>query len=177
MTVTHLTCACGKFHLEVSGEPIISAECHCQSCRDAGQRLQALPPAVPLQSPNGGTQYILYRSDRVRFPDGTAALKEFRLRPDAPTRRVLTTCCNTPVFVHFKGGHWLSLYASLWPASALPPIELRTMTKDLPAGTRLAGDVPAGARATAGFYARLLKAWVAMGFKSPNIAVANVIDA
>ena len=170
-----LACACGKFHLEVSGEPIISTECHCQSCRDAAARLPAL--AARAQSANGGTHYVLCRKDRIRFPEGTGGLKEFRLAPDSPTRRVLAVCCDTPIFLEFKDGHWLSLYASLWPEHTAPSIELRTMTKDLPPSTSLAGDVPAGALPTAGFYARLLGAWIAMGFKVPAVSVPGVIEA
>lgn len=114
-----LACACGQFHLEVTGEPLITAECHCNSCRAGSQQLAALPLARPMTADNGGTPYVLYRKDRVRFPAGTALLRGYRLSEKAPTRRVVTTCCNTPVFVEFSGGHWLSLYASLWDHSRL----------------------------------------------------------
>ena len=168
---TRLACACGRFHVELTGAPFIATECHCNSCRDAAQRLAALPPAFPLAGPNGGTPYILYRKDRVRFPDGTGTLRAFRLSDKAPTRRVLTTCCNSPVFLEFQGGHWISLYAGLWPDATRPAIEIRTMTSDLPEGHMLDDALPAGKGTTAGFYARLLLAWIAMGFKTPRIEV------
>ncbi len=44
---TQLACACGRVHLEVDRAPIVSTECHCNSCRAAGAKLQALP-AAPL---------------------------------------------------------------------------------------------------------------------------------
>jgi hypothetical protein len=119
----------------------------------------------------------MYRKDRVRFPGGTDSLKAFRLTPGSTTRRALAGCCGTPIFLEFKGGHWLSLYANLWPADARPMTELRTMTQDLPPSTVLSGDIPAGALPTAGFYARLLGAWIAMGFKVPAIAVPGAVDA
>ncbi len=169
--VTRLACACGQFHLELVGSPFIATECHCNSCREAAQRLSELPPAFPLTAPNGGTPYILYRKDRVRFPDGTALLTANRLTDSAPTRRVLTHCCNSPVFLEFESGHWLSLYANLWPDAARPVIDIRTMTADLPETTKLDGALPAGKWTTAGFYARLLAAWIAMGFKVPRIEV------
>jgi hypothetical protein len=171
--IIRLACACGQIHLEVQSTPIISAECHCNSCRAAGARLQALPAARPFLEANGGTRFVLYRKDRVRFVEGAGRLKEFRLTSSATTRRAIATCCNTPVFLEFHGGHWLSLYSCLWPKGTLPPLDIRTMTRDLPDASSLADDVPSGARHTLWFYAKLLGAWIAMGFKSPKITIFN----
>ena len=176
-TTTHLSCACGALRLEVHGTPIISAECHCKSCSDAARRLETLPVPGAIQTIHGGTRYVLYRKDRISLLSGTENLREFRLGPNASTRRVLASCCNTPVFLEFKGGHWLSLYGNLWKQNELPPLELRTMTQDAPDRASVPDDVPSGALATAGFYSRLLVAWVAMGFKVPNVAVNGAIDA
>ncbi len=51
----------------------------------------------------------------------------------------------------------------------MPPLDLRTMTSDLPDGTMLSGDTPQGKRQTLSFFAKLLGAWIAMGFRSPKI--------
>jgi len=173
-----LACDCGGVHLEVDRTPIISTECHCNSCREAGDRLGKLSVSHPVLEANGGTHFVLYRKDRIRFNHGTELLREFRLTPTSKTRRVVASCCNTPVFLEFEGGHWLSFYAGLWPEGTLPPLELRTMTGDRPPESEaLDGDVPSGALQTAKFYARLLGAWIAMGFKSPKIAVDGDIHA
>lgn len=173
-----LACACGQVQLEVGGAPIVSAECHCNSCRAAASRLQTLPAVPPFQERNGGTRFVLHRKDRVRFLRGAERLKEFRLAPEAKTRRVVATCCNTPVFLEFQNGHWLSLYACLWPEGTLPPPDLRTMTSDLPDRSVLADDVPDGKLQSLSFFAKLLGAWVAMGFRSPKVTVVNgVLDA
>ncbi|MCP8882027.1 hypothetical protein NIM87_00755 [Devosia sp. XJ19-1] len=177
MTTTTLACQCGQFHVEVTDDPFITAECHCTSCRTAAQRLSVLPPAYPLTAPNGGVPYVLYRKDRVRFPDGTANLAEFRLSDSAPTRRVLTTCCNTPVFTEFEAAHWLSLFAGLWPAAQRPAMQIRTQTGDVPEGTKLDDSLPAGGMVTAGFYAKLLAAWIAMGFRVPKVEVGKKVSA
>ncbi|UYO00149.1 MAG: hypothetical protein KIT02_02660 [Devosia sp.] len=174
---TTLSCACGQFHLEVSGGPFITAECHCSSCRAAAQRLAALPLSRPMTASNGGVPYVLYRKDRVSFPDGTAGLAEFRLSEGAPTRRVVTSCCQTPVFTEFSGGHWLSLFAAMWPDETRPPMQIRTQTGDVPAGTTLDDSLPSGAMSTAGFYAKLLVAWIAMGFKVPKIEITQKVGA
>lgn len=178
MTTTNtLACACGQFHVELTGAPFITTECHCASCRASAQRLAALPPARPLAGANGGIPYILYRKDRARFPDGTDLLAEFRLSEKAPTRRVLTTCCHTPVFTEFEGAHWLSLFANLWPDETRPATQIRTQTADVPDGTTLDEALPAGAMTTAGFYAKLLWAWILMGFKTPKVAIPAKIQA
>lgn len=175
--ITQLACACGQVHISVEGAPIISTECHCNSCRAAGERLRNLPGASPYLQPNGGTHFVLYRKDRIRFLKGAEWLRDFHLAADATTRRAVAGCCNTPVFLEFKNGHWLSLYANLWPENSLPVLELRTMTSDLPAEVTLGHDVPSGARPTLVFYAKLLTAWIAMGFRTPNIPVNTWINA
>lgn len=167
MTTT-LSCSCGRFHLELTGDPFIGAECHCNSCREAAARMQTSRPMAAL---NNGTAYVLFRKDRVSFPNSTGLLHGYRLSETASTRRVVTTCCNTPVFLEFSGAHWLSLYASLWPVETRPALDIRTMTSDLPAGTILDDSLPTGRWTTLGFYAKLLGAWIAMGFRSPKIEI------
>ncbi len=171
--ITRLACACGRVQLEVERAPIISTECHCGSCRSVGTKLQALPEAPAFMETNGGTRFVLYRKDRIRFHKGAEALKEFRLTPASKTRRVVATCCNTPVFLEFHNGHWLSLYACMWPAGQVPAPDLRTMTADLPAGATLANDVPNAKHQSASFFAKLLGAWIAMGFKAPKVTVVS----
>jgi hypothetical protein len=173
--ITPLACACGQVQLEAQGAPIISTECHCSSCRAAGAKLQAT--AAPVLEANGGTRFVLYRKDRVGFLNGAGLLREFRLTSQSPTRRVVASCCKTPVFLEFENGHWLSLYGGLWSPGALPPLDLRTMTSHLPHPAALSDDVPSGRTQTALFYAKLLGAWIAMGFKSPKIAVNGTFHA
>ena len=172
----NLSCACGKVHIEAVGAPIVSVECCCNSCREAGKRMQALPGAPNVLEPTGATPCVLMRKDRVRFVSGIEHLKEFRLTPKSKTRRVVAACCNTPVFLEFQGGHWLSIYTTLWPEGSVPPLEMRTMAMDLPDPSVLPDDVPNGRRQPFAFMARLLGAWIAMGFRSPKIPVAGTID-
>lgn len=175
--VTRLACRCGRVHLELRAAPIITAECHCKSCREAGRRLAALPDGMRVAEDNDGTRFVLYRKDRAHVAEGAEHLKEFRLTPKSTTRRIVAGCCNTPLFLEFKGGHWLSLYASLWPEGTRPPLDLRTVIGDRSEGGPLDGTVPSGAWPTTKFYAKLFGAWAAMGFKAPAIAVTGgVID-
>lgn len=169
--ITPLACRCGAVRLEVAKAPMIAAECYCDSCRSAGARLSTLPGAMPLLNDKGGTPYEMYRKDRVRFVAGAGLLRAFRLTPSSPTRRVVASCCNTPMFAEFQNGHWLSLYAALWPESSRPPMQLRTMTSDLPPGVVLDDRLPNARHQTFAFFAALLGAWVAMGFKVPKLEI------
>ena len=162
--------------LDVEGAYIVSVECCCNSCRAAGTRMQNLEGAPEILTEYGATPFVLYRKDRVRFVTGTDRLKEFRLSPDAGTRRVVASCCNTPVFLDFKGGHWLSLYAHLWPEGALPPLEMRTTTSELADKTLLPNDVPNLNRQSLSFFARLFGAWAAMRFRNLRIEVNGEIN-
>lgn len=116
---------------------------------------------------------MLYRKDRVGFLSGQEHLRELRLSPGASTRRVIASCCSTPIFLEFEKGHWLSIYASLWPQSSRPAMELRTMARDLPDGTPLPSDLPNASSHTASFMFGLLGAWARMGFRHPPIDVGR----
>ncbi len=173
MEEIRLTCRCGQTAMTAAGRPIIAAECHCTSCRTAAGMMGALPDAVPERVPTGGTQFVLQRKDRVTFADDQDGLRCFRLTPNATTRRVIATCCNTPMFLEFAAGHWLSLYAARWPDGERPAMDLRTMTKDRISGDPLPDDMPNPKSHTASFMFRLLGAWVAMGFRNPKITAGQ----
>jgi hypothetical protein len=175
--ITNIGCHCGRTRLEVLGEPILVSECLCNSCRVAADRLATLPGARNILTSYGATACAEYRKDRVRILSGAEHLSEFRLSADAGSRRVVATCCNTPVFLEMKGAHWLSLYLHLWPDEARPKAEMRTMAGDLPDASNLPGGIPNLKSHTVSFYAKLLGAWIAMGFRNPKIEVAGKIVA
>ncbi len=173
-----LTCKCERVQLEVRGNPIVSAECLCADCQNAGSRLQRLPGAPTLLNEAGATRFVLYRKDRVRCTKGSEQLREHRLSPESTTRRVVASCCNTPMFLEFSQGHWLSIYGGLWPHTLLPALEIRTMTRDRPAGAQLPDDVPNPKTHTLSFFAKLFGAWAAMRFRTPKVDyVHGVLDA
>jgi hypothetical protein len=170
----HLSiCRCGKVELEAIGRPILTASCYCASCQEAGSRFEQLPSAPSVLNPDGGTDYVLYRKDRVHCVSGQESLREHRLKPDSPTRRVIATCCNSPMFLDFTRGHWLTMYRNQFPAGA-PPLEMRLMTQDRPDGVELADDLPNYSGHSGKFMLRLVAAWIAMGFRKPKISLGSV---
>ena len=170
-------CACGHTRLRVQGAPILVSECLCDSCRAAAARLAKLPGGSDILTSYGATPSAEYRKDRVEIVAGAESLREFRLKPDTGSRRIVATCCNTPIFLEMKGAHWLSLYLHLWPEGTRPKPELRTMTGDLPDASALPADIPNLKAHTVSFYLKLLGAWIAMGFRNPTITTAGTIDA
>jgi hypothetical protein len=170
---TNLQCRCAAVRITVTGDAIASVECLCNSCVTAGRALATLKDAPAVLDSKDATGFVMYRKDRVNFDAGSDALKAFRLSPDAGTQRVVASCCNTPMFLELKGGHWLSLYAGLWPERDRPAVEFRTMAGDR---TDLPDDVPNLKTHSLSFYGRLFWAWVQMGFRNPRIEVKGDVD-
>ncbi|WP_424630276.1 GFA family protein [Bradyrhizobium sp. SYSU BS000235] len=161
-------CQCGKVKFEATGAPILTGACYCTSCQQAGQQIAQAPSAPPMLDADGGTSFVLYRKDRVHCVTGQEHLEERRLKPSSPTRRVVATCCHSAMFLDFTKGHWLSIYRNRIPEGA-PPLEMRMMTSERPAGVTIPSDVSAYERHSAKFMRRLIVAWVAMGFRRPQV--------
>ncbi len=162
------TCRCGKVEFEAIGPPILTGACYCTSCQEAGRLIEQLASAPPVLDPDSGTGVILYRKDRVQCVKGQEFLKERRLKPLSPTRRVVATCCNSAMFLDFTKGHWLSMFRNRFVAGA-PPLQMRVMTKERRAGVELADDVPNYTGHSGKFMLKLIAAWIAMGFRRPEI--------
>jgi hypothetical protein len=167
MTIRKVRCACGGVEYEAIGAPIASAICYCASCQEAGRALERLPAAPPALEADGGTAVLLYRKDRVRCVQGQGRLKEYRLKPESPTRRLVATCCNTAMFLDFTRGHWLSMYRRRFPPDA-PAIEMRVMTRERRASVALPDDMPNHPGYSARFIVKVLAAWIAMRFRTPK---------
>jgi hypothetical protein len=165
---TSASCRCGKVQLRIAGAPILRGICYCASCQEAGRRHQAVPGADSALGGDGGTDYVLYRKDRIRCVQGGALLEERRLKPDSPTRRMYARCCNTAMFLDFTKGHWLSVYCGRLPDD-MPPAAVRVMTAALPEGVVLPDDLPNYPGISGRFMLKLLGAWMAMGFRRPTI--------
>ena len=162
------SCRCGAVVLEVTGVPIAHAACYCASCQEAGRRFEQLPDAPPILDADGGTDFVLYRKDRVRCVQGGERLEAHRLKPESPTRRMVAACCNSAMFLDFTRGHWLTLYRVRMPES-VPPLEMRIMTADRREGVVLPQDVPNYAAHSGKFMWKLLASWAPIGFRTPKV--------
>ena len=161
-------CRCGQVALRVEGPPIVHAACYCISCQEAGRLIERRPDALPVLGLDGGTEYLLFRKDRVRCTRGGNDLEEIRLRPGSPTRRMVAGCCNTAMFLDFSKGHWVTLYCGRMTGS-VPPLQMRIMTAEKRASAVLPNDIPAHRVRAISLMWKLLKAWAAMGLRSSDV--------
>lgn len=165
---TSAHCGCGKVELQIVGAPILRAICYCASCQEAGRRYHAVRGAGSVLAEDGGTDYVLYRKDRVRCVQGGDLLEERRLKPDSPTRRMYARCCNTAMFLDFTKGHWLTVYRGRL-RNDIPPATMRMMTAERPEGVVLPDDMANYPGHSGKFMLKLLRAWLAMGFRRSAI--------
>ena len=161
-------CRCGKVELQIVGAPILRGICYCASCQEAGRRYQASPGADFVLAEDGGSDYVLYRKDRVPCVQGGDLLEERRLKQGSPTRRMYARCCNTAMFVDFTKGHWLTVYRGRLP-NDIPPAAMRMMTSERPEGVILPDDMANYPGRSGKFMLKLLRAWMAMGFRRPAV--------
>jgi hypothetical protein len=154
-------CACGSVELEVIGTPILGVACYCDDCQDAARQIEALPNARPVLSQDGGTEYLLYRKDRMRCSKGGDLMLDYKIKNESPTRRVVATCCNSTMFLDFQKGHWFSVYRVGFGGNA-PPLQMRIQTRYKPGNGDIPNDVPSYATYPLKFVAKLMAARVAM---------------
>lgn len=152
-------CACGGVEVAVEGRPILVAACFCDDCQEAARRLEAEGGHAHL-SPNGGTEHLMVRRDRLRVTKGMERLGERRLKPESKTARLVASCCGTAMLLDFAPGHWVDVHRAAFGAAA-PPVNFRTMTRFAPAPIPDDG-IPSPAKHDARFFARLLAAWLPM---------------
>ena len=79
------------------------------------------------------------------------------------------------MFLDFTKGHWLSMFRNRIPTGA-PPLEMRVMTKERRAGVELADDMPNYGGYSGKFMLKLITAWIAMGFRRPEIILGKTFQ-
>jgi hypothetical protein len=78
------------------------------------------------------------------------------------------------MFLDFTKGHWLTMYRNRFPADAPSP-EIRIMTRDRRDGVVLADDLPNYDSHSGKSMLRLVAAWIAMGFRRPEITLGKTV--
>ncbi len=159
---TAIRCTCGNVEFDAIGAPILSAACYCDDCQEGARQIEALPNASPVLDGDGGTEYLLYRKDRMKLSKGGDLLRHYKIKDDSATIRAVTTCCNSAMFLEFQKGHWFSVYRARVGDDA-PPLQMRIQTKFKPeVGEMQNDDVPCYETYPLKFIAKLIAAKVAM---------------
>ena len=157
-------CACGSIEIEAAGAPIVSVVCYCDDCQEGSRQIEALPNAPSVRDPDGGTAYVLYRKDRIRYAKGEPLLKSHRIKKKTDTNRMVATCCNSAMVMRFDDSkHWVPVYRARLQGDVLP-LEMRICTKFAPDSGKVPRDVPNYPGFSVRFIGKLLRARIAMMF-------------
>jgi hypothetical protein len=168
--VTAIVCACGSVCLEAIGHSMMTVICHCTSCRTAGRAFDARSPVAPIVDGAGGTPVVLWRKDRVRCVRGGQRLVAHRLAPEAPSRRMIASCCETPMFGDFTKGFWVSIYRGRVTDAPAPSHARNDERCAGWGGIPRRDGVPRFRGRPGKFLVKLLTTWAAMGFRNPRLA-------
>ena len=156
------SCLCRGVAFSAAGAPIVHAVCYCDDCQEGARRIEALPNAPPVLDPDGGTDFIVYRKDRVECTRGAALLTTHKLKPGSPTRRMVASCCNSAMLLGFDDArHWVSMYRTRFPG-AVPPVQMRICTKFRAGRGEIPDDAPSYPRYAFPFLTKLIGARIAM---------------
>jgi hypothetical protein len=165
MSAERLTaaCACGAVELEATGKPIIGVVCYCDDCQAAARQIEALSGAAPFCQSDGGTPFIVYRKDRVRWIRGEQQLTKCKLREGSATNRWVAGCCNSVMLLNFDDAkHWVDVYRARAIGNTSEP-DARVCTRFAAAELAAAGP-PRYAGYPPGLLFKLLGARIAMLF-------------
>ena len=155
-------CSCGNVEIEAFGTPITSTVCYCDTCQEGSRQIEALPNAVPILGPDGGTAYVLYRKDRIKYSKGAELLKRYKIDEKSTTSRVVATCCNAAMVMQFDDAkHWVPVYRGRFQGE-MPPLEWRICTKFKPENAEIPKDIPSSAMYPAGLMLKLLTSKLSM---------------
>lgn len=156
-------CSCGNVELEVTGEPILCASCHCVDCHEGSRQIEALPNAGPVLDSYGGTPHRVYRKDRVRYLKGTQFLKSLKVDSDSPNR-VYTACCNSYMLLDIPGPMpAVPVFRGRFQGD-IPPLEMRINAKFKADDVNIPHDVPCYSSFPLKFVRKILGAKIAMVF-------------
>jgi hypothetical protein len=158
-------CSCGSVEIEAFGEPITSVVCYCDSCQEGSRRIEALTTAFSILGPDGGTSYIVYRKDRIKYSKGVELLKDYKIEEKSTTSRVVATCCSSAMVMRFDDArHWVPVYRTRFQGD-VPPLRWRICTQFKPEHATIPTDVPSSTMYPAGLMWKLLSSRIAMLLK------------
>jgi hypothetical protein len=149
----------------LSGSPIRTFACYCDTCQEGSRRIESLPTAPSVRERDGGTAYVLYRKDRVTYTKGKELLKDYKLEQNPKTNRIVASCCNSAVLMRFDDArHWVPVYRARFGPNP-PAIQMRICTSFMPEDAAITNDVPSYRDYALPFMMKLLASRLAMLFR------------
>jgi hypothetical protein len=165
---THVAhCRCGAVEIGAWAEPIVVTACYCDDCQAAAQRIAESAASEPTASADGGTEFMLFRRDRIACTRGAENLQAMKLTAASKTRRMIAGCCKTPMYVGFDDKRpWVSAFRASFGADA-PPVEMRICTRFRRSDDKANEGLPSHPGYPLAMIVRILAAWPLMLFRRP----------
>jgi hypothetical protein len=160
-------CRCGAVEIGAWGDPIIVTACHCDDCRAAAQQIAASANLALAASDDGGSEFMVFRRDRIACTRGAENLQAMRLTAASKTRRMIAGCCKRPMYVAFNDKRpWVSAFRASFGADA-PPVEMRTCTRFRRSDDKANDGLPSHPGYPPAMIVRILAAWPLVLFSRP----------
>jgi hypothetical protein len=171
MTKTNPTyaahCRCGAVEIGAWAEPIVVTACYCDDCQAAAQRLAESANVAPAMSEGGGTEFMVFRRDRIACTLGAENLQVMKLTAASKTRRMIADCCRTPMYVGFDDKRpWVSAFRASFGADA-PPVEMRICTRFRRSEDKANDGLPSHPGYPPAMIVRILAVWPLVLFSRP----------
>ena len=148
-------------------EPIVVSACYCDDCQAAAERLAASAASAPAPSADGGTEFMVFRRDRIACTRGVDHLEATKLTQASKTRRMIAGCCATPMYVAFDDRRpWVSALRAPFVADA-PPVEMLICTRFRRSEDRASDSLPSHPGYPLAMILRILAAWPSTLFSRP----------
>jgi hypothetical protein len=160
-------CRCGAVEIGAWAEPIVVAACYCDDCQAAARGLAASAGAAPAADADGGTEFMVFRRDRIACARGAENLEAMRLTDATKTRRMIASCCATPMYLAFDDKRpWVSAFRASFGADA-PPLEMRICTRFRRSEEKTNDGLPSHSGYPPAMILRILAAWPLVLFSRP----------
>jgi len=160
-------CRCGAVEVGAWCDPIVVTACYCDDCQAASERLAASANSAPLAGADGGTDFMVFRRDRIACTRGADRLEAMRLTDTTKTRRMVASCCATPMYVGFDDKRpWVSAFRASFGADA-PPVQMRICTRFRRTEPPAKDGLPDHPGYPAAMILRILAVWPLMLFSRP----------
>jgi hypothetical protein len=165
---THVAhCRCGAVEVGAWAEPIVVSTCYCDDCQAAAGRLAASANLAPAVNADGGTDFMLFRRDRIACTRGADRLQAMRLTAASKTRRMIAGCCATPMYAAFDDKRpWVSAFRASFGAAA-PRVEMRICTRFRRSEEEIPDGLPSHPGYPFALIVRILAVWPLMLFSRP----------
>jgi hypothetical protein len=165
---THVAhCRCGAVEIRAWGQPIMVNACYCDDCQAAAHRLAGSASSEPASGTDGGTEFMVFRRDRIACTGGSDRLQAMRLTAPSKTRRMIASCCATPMYLAFDDKRpWVSAFRVPFGTDA-PPLEMRICTRFKRSEEKAEDGLPSHPGYPPAMMVRILAVWPLMLFSRP----------